>query len=333
MYVDDTTPAGPRLGAHGSVAVELDWVLSAAHGVKRPSAPPALQDLYRAEPGLAEQVAALWGQDEKLSYSGYLELSVLAHRGGMLFSLDSDAFLAALDGLCRQPAGDLELASETAEDRQALLRRLEVLRTSAKRRRHYIEVVTRVWSAARAEWERDGLPAVRREIAAREATLAGRRPSWEEFTADDCKFQSLDRLVAALGADGELAVVPAYFSHKGFLVDLPGVVVVGIGTTGAEGGSREMAELLVPRLKALADPTRLAILAALGRHEMTVTDIARRFDLAQPTVSNHVKALRETGFLSVRNDGRSRYLVVEHDAVAGLGQELKELLGLATCPT
>ncbi len=327
MYVEERE-TGPKLSVHGSVAVEVDWALSAALRMGQKAMRPELEELYPRQPRLAEDVAGLWAGEEQLSYPGFLELSILAFGGGLLFSLDSDALLGSLDALCTRVPRRLTLASETPEDRRRVLHRLEVLRSSTRRRRHYVDVVTRVWSALRPAWEEDGAPAVRQEVAARQALLA-RHPTWRDFAANDCKSHDLAGLVEALGSGGELAVVPAYFTHTGLLLDLPGLVLVGVGTGDTGSGTRARTEQVARRLKAVADPTRLAILAGLARKEMTVTEMANRFDLAQPTVSNHVKLLRDAGFVAVRTDGRSRVLAVDREALEGLGRELQDLLGTA----
>src|SRR3954452_18315618 len=49
---------------------------------------------------------------------------------------------------------------------------------------------------------------------------------------------------------------------------------------------------------ALADPTRRAILARLARGEATVNELAEPFDLRLPTVSKHLKVLRDAGLVS-----------------------------------
>ena len=46
---------------------------------------------------------------------------------------------------------------------------------------------------------------------------------------------------------------------------------------------------------ALADPTRRAILARLARGEATVNELVAPFDLAQPTISKHLKVLETCG--------------------------------------
>lgn len=57
--------------------------------------------------------------------------------------------------------------------------------------------------------------------------------------------------------------------------------------------------------KALADPTRQQILELLRRNEeMTVSDIAANFRLAQPTISQHLKVLTYAEALKTRKDGQ-----------------------------
>jgi len=56
--------------------------------------------------------------------------------------------------------------------------------------------------------------------------------------------------------------------------------------------------------KALADETRQRILELLRKNgEMSVNDIAGRFDLAQPTISQHLRVLKEAGALKSRKSG------------------------------
>lgn len=57
---------------------------------------------------------------------------------------------------------------------------------------------------------------------------------------------------------------------------------------------------------ALADPTRRAILARLARGEATVTELARPFGLAQPTISKHLRVLEEAGLIDQGRSAQSR---------------------------
>ena len=49
---------------------------------------------------------------------------------------------------------------------------------------------------------------------------------------------------------------------------------------------------------ALSDPTRRAILARLAAGEATVNELVAPFDLAQPTISRHLKVLEHAGLVS-----------------------------------
>src|SRR5687767_10278787 len=55
--------------------------------------------------------------------------------------------------------------------------------------------------------------------------------------------------------------------------------------------------------KALADKTRLRILALLGNNEVCVCHLHDSLDLPQPTVSRHLAYLRKSGLVAARRDG------------------------------
>jgi ArsR family transcriptional regulator len=56
--------------------------------------------------------------------------------------------------------------------------------------------------------------------------------------------------------------------------------------------------------KALADPTRRAILHLLRKEEMTAGDLAARFDMSKPTLSHHFAVLRDAGLVTSRREGQ-----------------------------
>lgn len=70
------------------------------------------------------------------------------------------------------------------------------------------------------------------------------------------------------------------------------------------------AEHLARQLKALADPVRLRVLSLLLAHaegEACVCDITDAFDLAGPTISHHLKVMREAGLLTSEKRGTWSY--------------------------
>ncbi len=58
--------------------------------------------------------------------------------------------------------------------------------------------------------------------------------------------------------------------------------------------------------EALADPTRRQIVAMLAAGERNAGDIAGQFDMAAPSVSRHLKVLRESGLIGFRQEATSR---------------------------
>lgn len=70
------------------------------------------------------------------------------------------------------------------------------------------------------------------------------------------------------------------------------------------GLTQELAiERLEGVLKALADKTRLRILALLGKNEVCVCHLHDSLALSQPTVSRHLAYLRRAGLVETRRDG------------------------------
>jgi ArsR family transcriptional regulator, arsenate/arsenite/antimonite-responsive transcriptional repressor len=67
--------------------------------------------------------------------------------------------------------------------------------------------------------------------------------------------------------------------------------------------SRAAIDELEKVFKALADKTRLRILALLGNNEVCVCHIHDSLGLPQPTVSRHLAYLRKSGLVAARRDG------------------------------
>lgn len=73
--------------------------------------------------------------------------------------------------------------------------------------------------------------------------------------------------------------------------------------------SNTEAEETARLLKVLADPARLRILSMLMRaddHEICVCDLTDPLELSQPTVSHHMKVLRDAGF--TRSERRGKWV-------------------------
>ena len=87
-----------------------------------------------------------------------------------------------------------------------------------------------------------------------------------------------------------------------------------IGETAAAG--------LAQVFKALADPVRLRLVSLIGAHqggEVCVCELTTAFDLTQPTISHHLKALREAGIIDSERRGTWVYYRPEPAALERMG--------------
>lgn len=78
---------------------------------------------------------------------------------------------------------------------------------------------------------------------------------------------------------------------------------------------------LARMFKALGDPVRLRILSLIASHEggeCCVCDISPAFDVSQPTISHHLKTLREAGLLDCERRGTWVYYWVVPTALEQL---------------
>jgi DNA-binding transcriptional ArsR family regulator len=66
------------------------------------------------------------------------------------------------------------------------------------------------------------------------------------------------------------------------------------------------AEPSVDVFRAVADPTRRAILDRLRSTELSVSDLAGPFDMTQPAVSQHLRILLDAGLVEAEQVGRQR---------------------------
>jgi DNA-binding transcriptional ArsR family regulator len=76
---------------------------------------------------------------------------------------------------------------------------------------------------------------------------------------------------------------------------------------------------------ALADPTRREILVHLARGEANVSDIVRRFDLTQPTISSHLKVLETAGLISRRRVAQLRPCKLEPERLKTVTDWLEQV--------
>ena len=67
-----------------------------------------------------------------------------------------------------------------------------------------------------------------------------------------------------------------------------------------------LAKDVQPVFRALADPTRRAIIAMLAKGERPISEIAAAFDMTRPAVAKHLAVLHEGDLIAVEQRGRER---------------------------
>jgi ArsR family transcriptional regulator len=82
---------------------------------------------------------------------------------------------------------------------------------------------------------------------------------------------------------------------------------------------------LAARFKALADPTRVGIVNALAQgDEVCVCNLTDAFGLSQPTISHHLRILRQAGLVEASRRGTWAYYRLVPEAVDALRAALVE---------
>lgn len=87
----------------------------------------------------------------------------------------------------------------------------------------------------------------------------------------------------------------------------------------------EHAETVAKAFKALSDPVRVRLLSLIASHaggEACVCDLTEAFDLTQPTISHHLKVLREAGLVTSQRRATWVYYRIDASVLGGLADTL-----------
>src|SRR3978361_1207968 len=85
---------------------------------------------------------------------------------------------------------------------------------------------------------------------------------------------------------------------------------------GTDAGASRLAEVA----KAVGDPIRLQLIDVLRKHagQVCVCELVPLFDVSQPTLSHHLKKLRDAGLVDSERQGLWAYYYVRPDALQEL---------------
>lgn len=317
----DPRSASTRVSAAASTAGELFWLATSAGEQSLRDRHPDTARIFAENRELTARLAGFWGE----SYACFDELLVLAHRAGKLAGTSPvDEFVAAVLRECERPFTDLALASESEESRERILRRLARLRADESLRAEYGRLLRELWAAFEPAWSARRAR-VEAEVAALGRRIAAGQPV-PQLLPEQCQFFAdlVPELMSLPGREWVIAVCA--FGGSGLVLDLPGLIYVSFDAKDP-GVDREQIDELARQLRAIADPTRLSILRLITLTPRRIGDLARELGLSQPTVSNHVKVLRDGGI--VRTDARPgrKELTVDRDAIGRLFDDVREVIG------
>ena len=308
LVIPSTRRTADLITVSPSAPAELDFSLlvcwSCTEGDGDRPEPAWAQGYLANHRELFDRIEGFWADHPETDRS---ELLVLAARSGTLFDRGLERFFELFDEAASRPLEPGLMAGEPESLRTVISARLDVLRTNPERRRVYRELLQEHWSILRPAWERGGLSAVEaacvqyREALERTHDLRAILPAIHLARMEEC-----EPLVESAVSQGKVVVAPVFMSEVGqMVVDLPGTLLIGIGleVESVLERRRERSQRAASRFKVLSDPTRTAILMTLLRHPYSVTDLAEQFELSQPTISVHMKTLREAGLLESERRG------------------------------
>ena len=287
-----------------SLVTDLVWAMW-VHEEEPDPIYPARLGRFGGSADLPARLAGFWDDGQGF----FTEVLVVADRIGALFEDDPERLFELLEAGAAGPTRTEPLASEAPEDQKLFRARLKRLHDSSKVRRAWIALIRDVWAAVGPEWDRHGrsaAEAVARELRQKTGTSAGPAQLIPLLhCTNDSSFDERLWDLAGQGG-GRVLVVPAWYARRGMYLSFPGSIIVTPASATVAAGPTAETQNRARRFKALGDPTRLAILEAIGRRPRTVGELAEAFGLAQPTVSNHVRVLREAGLLFVARDAGRR---------------------------
>lgn len=280
--------------------------------------------------GDSDRLEALREELRALSSGGCragFELLVGACQLGYARDPDPVRFLTELPRLPERLLAQLE-SSPSPTDTAKLREQLKSLRDPEAVRR-YEAALSGLWGLLAPLWKQDGEATVRRECRRLESSLGESGVLGALPKHHFARFEHGAAEISRHLGEGALVVTPLYFAAGGgFLFDVGPTLYLGYGLHSDASYARlqDRVQRAAAKAKGLADPTRLMILALVSKFELTVGDLAQQLEVSQPTVSGHLKLLREEGLVTLHKEGNKAYYRVARKETAALLEELEGLL-------
>lgn len=146
------------------------------------------------------------------------------------------------------------------------------------------------------------------------------------------RFEETAASIRTAEGQQEIVVIPLYYAAAGgFSFESGGRQFVGFGLRSEHvfEDIRARVDREARKIKALSDPTRLLLLTLVARYSgfsLTVGDLAEYLGVSQPTVSGHLKILREAGLVYVDRQGNKSFYRPDTEAMNELLTDMADTL-------
>jgi diguanylate cyclase (GGDEF)-like protein/PAS domain S-box-containing protein len=311
------TPIDVRL----STTDELAWALYRIKNANDIGDSPLLADGVNVSPALSGAVGEFWADGG----TTFLELTVLAHWSGANFELRPTMFLERMTKTLATSADRrIVLSSNRPDERAIFANRIARLAKEPDLRASYGDLLRSVWRVMEPAWESTGLEAVLAACEEWRVRLATGVPLLDLLPPDHGAFiMGLVPLVAASVARGQVVATPCFFLRRGHVIDLDGLLSVGVQAQHVELVSHFVTEgrRAAQFSRLIGQPTRAAILAMLAAGPATSPEIGRELRISSHTALRHCGMLRRAGLVAA--DGRestAAYSVVPNSIDTALNE-------------
>lgn len=276
-------------------------------GQRRPDDSAAwASDVRARRPELAEAAAQAVASDD--GRAPLMAAFGLVLDEGYVGDVTPERFLADLPARARalHDADEAEARASLSEELLAFVRQADPDAWAHQ----VVDLLEALWREVASYWSEQGRPLAERAAQEVEQRLAEHGDVVRALPSHHfAQFEALAAKLRTQAARGPLFIVPlALASGGGFHLEASRAAALGFGLQAEDVHARTEAQVghVARRAKALSDPTRLMLLSLLARYpttQLTVGDLARQLGVSQPTVSGHLKTLREAGLVRVERQG------------------------------
>ena len=298
-----------------SAPSELAWILNLLTQTAR-YAEPALSELDATLlPGVArlrgpmmERTRQLWQDGQP----GCTELLLCADQANCVLDDEPQGLFSWLRSGARGATSKYELITESPQDRATIHLRLRKLGDDARAREAFLGVLFDVWKLASPAWDSHGRKVVTEACTGLRARLDN-GASLDELVPPRHPLTRADQpgVEDLFTRRLEFALSPLYFcTSGGHVVDFGDYIHIAVPASDLLPTRKiRDAAFVADRLRVLAEPTRVRILLQAMSAPASVMELARALRISQPTVSGHVKVLRDSGLIQPqRHGGRSVFV-------------------------